>query len=686
MAHLRRFFSSASYRVSLFLLASALSSGLHAQPRQMTLGHSVVPLDGLWKFHIGDDPHWVNPDFDDSAWPTMDMTPPPGSMDPGFGTPGFLPGWTSRGYAGHSGYAWYRLRTQVNGAEGALSLKMPEDVDDAYQVYVNGRSIGDFGDFTARGVTVYGTQPRAFALPATVGNGPMTIAIRMWMKPDTILESPDSGGMHAPPMLGEASAIASMLRLDWDDVLRSYGGRFLEMAAEMQGLLVCFWLWWLDRQEPAYPWLGLACMTALCAAVATVLGEYGTWFSLSTSFLLQDVVLAPLQIGFWIIFWAYWFRIPRIALLQRAVWSLALLLAIGVALQRSPLYGWLVPMQAATWLLPLTTGLKLLLGGLLVWVTYQGIYRNRAEGLLALPAVLLVAVALYQVELSVLHVPIQISVWGYDITLRTFAILISLLIITILLLRRFVDGQRERQRVRQEIEQARQVQQVLIPESIPAIAGFTIEHEYRPAQSVGGDFFQILPGDDGSVLAVLGDVSGKGLTAAMLVSLLVGAIRMVCEITREPMAILEALNRRLCGRLQMQFVTCVVLHITPDGEAVAAVAGHLPPYLNGREIELKGSLPLGITESAVFEQVRLELEPDDRLTLLTDGVIEAQSEKRELFGSARTQALVEQQGSAAKIADAAQNYGQEDDITVLAVSFQPVANGTRAVAPSRITA
>jgi serine phosphatase RsbU (regulator of sigma subunit) len=93
------------------------------------------------------------------------------------------------------------------------------------------------------------------------------------------------------------------------------------------------------------------------------------------------------------------------------------------------------------------------------------------------------------------------------------------------------------------------VQQVLIPEQLPQVSGLTIESEYRPAREVGGDFFQILPhATDGSVLVVVGDVTGKGLQAGMLVALIVGAIRSTAETSAGALSMIEALNRRLCGR------------------------------------------------------------------------------------------------------------------------------------------
>ena len=112
-------------------------------------------------------------------------------------------------------------------------------------------------------------------------------------------------------------------------------------------------------------------------------------------------------------------------------------------------------------------------------------------------------------------------------------------------------AQSERQAAfEQEFKSAQELQQVLIPESLPSLEGYAVTSAYRPAQQVGGDFFQLIAEPDGSALLIMGDVSGKGLKAAMTVSLIVGAIRTAADTLDDPAEILAILNRRLYGRLQ----------------------------------------------------------------------------------------------------------------------------------------
>ena len=474
-------------------------------------------------------------------------------------------------------------------------------------------------------------------------------------------------GLHGPPVLGQASAIDGLLQADWSSSIGRMYDNFVEIAILLLALVVAFGLFWLDRGEPAYLWLGITCAVILARVAIIVVSNYTAWIGVS-SFLIEDAILTPAYIGLWVLFWAYWFRLGGMAQFHRVVWGLVALLGLTTAMLRWPFYGGVVPVHAIVWLSPLTLVTKLLLGALLVWVTIRGIAKNKTEGWLALPAVVLVVLSQYQQELTVVHFPGAFFPYGISITLNAAATILSLAIITVLLLGRFLRSQRQQEQLKQEIEQARQVQQVLIPEALPSVPGFALESEYRPAQQVGGDFFQILGGGDGSVLAVIGDVSGKGLKAAMLVSLIVGAIRNQMETNSDPLSMLESLNRRLIGRGNAQ-ATCLVLRIASDGEVTLANAGHLPPYLNGKEMVMEGALPLGVTARAEFSVMQFPLQPGDRLTLLTDGIVEAQSETRELFGFARTHELVQQDRPAADIAAAAQSFGQNDDITVLRVEF-----------------
>jgi hypothetical protein len=220
--------------------------------------------------------------------------------------------------------------------------------------------------------------------------------------------------------------------------------------------------------------------------------------------------------------------------------------------------------------------------------------------------------------------------------------------------------------IENELAAAREVQQIILPEEIDSIPGFSIETAYKPAQQVGGDFFQVLAAPEGSLLLVIGDVAGKGLPAAMLVSVLVGAVRSAAEYTSEPVELLTNLNQRLIGRVSGGFSTALVAHIFPDGSIVMANAGHLPPYLDGSEVAVPGALPLGAKTGTRYETVRLQLPRGSRLTFYSDGIVEAMNPKGELLGFDRSRLLSMEPVS--KIVEEAQKFGQHDDITVIAIT------------------
>jgi hypothetical protein len=237
---------------------------------------------------------------------------------------------------------------------------------------------------------------------------------------------------------------------------------------------------------------------------------------------------------------------------------------------------------------------------------------------------------------------------------------------------RYETEQRNRQTLLdEEFRNAQELQRVLIPSDQPALRGFAVSSAYHPAQEVGGDFFQIIPNPDDSALIAIGDVSGKGLRAAMAVALIVGALRTLAEVSTDPAQVLAGLNRRLDGRLGGGFATCLVALLQPDGRCVFANAGHLPPFLNAHEVELPGALPLGLNPNERYENQEVVLAPGDRLTLYTDGLLEARDSKGELFGFERLAKLVGNTAAAEDAIAAGVQFGQEDDITVLMVTLVP---------------
>ncbi|MGC2300332.1 MAG: PP2C family protein-serine/threonine phosphatase, partial [Acidobacteriaceae bacterium] len=270
-------------------------------------------------------------------------------------------------------------------------------------------------------------------------------------------------------------------------------------------------------------------------------------------------------------------------------------------------------------------------------------------------------------ELRMLGVRVSVRWLGANITLSEIATFLMALAVALLLLRRLLRSVKAQRQLAIDVKQAQEVQQVILAEAHMAVPGFSIESVYRPAREVGGDFFQIIsyPGD-GSLLIVAGDVAGKGLPAGMMVALLVGAIRSVARFDRDPVTMLGELNQRLLGRGDAA-ATCLAMRIAADGAVTLANAGHVPPYLNGKPLPMEGALPLGIIASAQPSVMHFGLRPGDKLVLTSDGIVEAMNPQGQLFGFERMAALLGSAVSAAGIADAAQAFGQKDDISVIAL-------------------
>jgi len=661
----------------LVLVALAQAQDMPAQgTTHVTLGQSVVPLYGPWKFTVGDSPidpttHaplWAQPDFDDSHWETVDLTPR-GTLDPMGGFSGYVKGWTARGHAGYTGYAWYRIRVQVAAQPGEkLALAGPSYVDDAYQLFSDGTLVGSFGSFTGSQPGFYFTQPMMFNPPqAPAPDVVRVLAFRFWMDPSTLVTQADTGGMHTAPLLGDADAVSAGYQLRWLEPLRAQIAQILEGLLFLLLAVIAFSLTRFDRSDPVYVWMGSIFLLLVATAALVIIGTWTQTMSAAADLVLQDGLLNPLLLGAWVMVWWVWFRLQRPVWVPRAVALLTFAFMISTVIGENLLYP-LIPLPVADFFHTVSIAVRLALLVVLILVVIWGIRRQGAEGWFVLPAVVVLIISLFTNELLLLHIRINWYPFGLRFSLAQAADVLLTVVLFVLLLRRLLLSVRQQRLLALDVKQAQEVQRVILPETVTTVPGLTIENEYRPAREVGGDFNQIIPHSaDGSLLIVAGDVAGKGLQAGMLVALLVGAIRMAEEVNRDPLFILQALNRRLLGRGEAH-ATCLAMRIAADGAVTLANAGHLPPYLNGKPVEVEGALPLGVTDNAEFTVTHFQLQENDRLLLASDGIVEAMDEQGRLFGFERLQELLQSRLTAAEVATAAQSFGQQDDISVIAVT------------------
>lgn len=653
----------------------------------ITLGPSTVALNGPWKFHTGDSPLssrgntplWAAAAFNDVDWQAMDLTPAANSVDPGLGISGYVPGWTAMGHPKYAGYAWYRIRLHVSRGNLPLALLMPIDIDDGYQVFCNGQLVGGFGNFSGRQPRTYYGQPRMFRLPVPADGShaaqDIVLALRFYMKPADLLEDPQPGGLHGTPQIGLAPVVAAYYRLQRQALTTTYNFYSIPILVYLLAALAAFTLFVLDRKDRVFLWLG-------CAALLNVVYLVFVLSAILTTLVNdRDLIFRPLLLSIvfwaWLMAWYAWFELDPIRWLRRAIYGLTLLLILLQYLRYVFLGRITFPFfTSSPWEIA-TRSAQVLVGLLPLVILYFGIQRRGREGWIAAPALILLTAGLYPEPLVWLHIPLIWFAFGVQISTRLLIELAISFWVILLLLLRFQDSQRIQQQMHNELRQAQQVQKTLLPEAPATLPGFHVESVYRPAAEVGGDFFQILPIKEGGLLVVLGDVSGKGLRAAMLVSLIVGTLRTLAEQDLSPGELLQGMNRRLYKRMEGGFATCICAWITADGEITLANAGHLSPYLDGSELAVPNDLPLGIVPHIDYEENTYTLPSQGRLVFLTDGVVEARNRHRELYGFERTKILIRR--SSEEIVQAAQQFGQEDDITVISLAWDAPPPATSVV-------
>jgi hypothetical protein len=199
------------------------------RPDPPTLRAAATLLDGAWRFRTGDDPHWADPNTDDSGWDTIDMTAPPGSHDGDVGLPDYVAGWMAHGHPGYCGYAWYRRAVTVPAGPASWDILGPTLVDEAYEIYWNGQLLGGSGRL-GPDPRVVGTRPLRFALPADAAGTRGVLAVRAFMLP-TAAPSADGGGMHSAPILAPRPIADALHRVQWERTVAGYIVEVIEPIA-----------------------------------------------------------------------------------------------------------------------------------------------------------------------------------------------------------------------------------------------------------------------------------------------------------------------------------------------------------------------------------------------------------------------------------------------------------------------
>jgi serine phosphatase RsbU (regulator of sigma subunit)/anti-sigma regulatory factor (Ser/Thr protein kinase) len=248
-----------------------------------------------------------------------------------------------------------------------------------------------------------------------------------------------------------------------------------------------------------------------------------------------------------------------------------------------------------------------------------------------------------------------------------------------------------RERMEHELRVARLIQQTLLPRTMPSVAGWSTARHYQPARAVGGDFYDFVELTDGRLVIFVGDVTDKGVPAALLMATTRSILRAAAQRLAAPAAVLRRANEHLCGDIPPNmFVTCLCAVLDPEsGRMTYANAGHDPPYLRraGQVEELRAiGMPLGLMPDMQYQEHEVVLAPGDGILLYSDGVVEAHSRSREMFGFPRLQATVarypDARGEAlieAVLADleafTGSGWEQEDDITLVTIERDAAPDG-----------
>jgi serine phosphatase RsbU (regulator of sigma subunit)/anti-sigma regulatory factor (Ser/Thr protein kinase) len=256
-----------------------------------------------------------------------------------------------------------------------------------------------------------------------------------------------------------------------------------------------------------------------------------------------------------------------------------------------------------------------------------------------------------------------------------------------------------RERLEQELRVARLIQHTLLPKELPALPGWHVAAYYQPARAVGGDFYDFLHLPDGRLGVVVGDVTDKGVPAALVMATTRSFLRAAALNGGSPGQVLEWVNEKLVPDIPPKmFVTCLYAILEPDsGRLVFANAGHDLPYRRGEsgveELRATG-MPLGLMPGMSYEEKEAVLTPGDSILLYSDGLVEAHNPQRDMFSFKRLAALISEHPGGAALIDhllehlaafTGPEWEQEDDVTLVMVQRTVLSqdgNGHRAHTPA----
>ncbi len=624
--------------LSLPLLATAVS----AAQRLDVSGHTqrVIAVDGDCRFHPGDDSDgklgWASTAFDDSAWQTMVRWPSVQSREPNF---------------------WLRCRFDPAPVSPDIQPILQVAGDFSYELFLNGHFLGAFGNLL-NGRHTAGLVHQYSAAELSDRSHPFLVALRIAVYPTNYDLQPLPQLTVGPSAVLRDQYTAHVARAvaDKSVIWLSY------IVIAGAGLFFLA-LYLFDRSQVMLLWVSIAWLSLALIRLSEFLVTASIPIPSVFEYLCYSVGNTN-GIATILFFFALAGRPVTRFFRIIAIFSLAstapLILVPLFPLHQAMAIRWFLDVSPQFFSLAISASCLACLAPLFAFWPLNKIPRNQIPIFLAGSFWMLINFLYMGMQFPGL--PFATSEYLKLQPLRSVAMALAAVVMTILLIHRIRATNRQRALFAGELQAARDIQQLLVPAHIDSAPWLHLQAAFLPAREVGGDFYRcrILP--DGSQWILLGDVSGKGTAAAMTGAMLLGAAE--GRESESPANLLGHLNSALCCSRIAGFVTCLVLRISPSGTLTLANAGHIPPYLAGRELPVQPGLPLGLAAQFTYSELAFTLPAGEQLTLLTDGVVEATNPtSKELFGFDRTAAISTQ--SASQIAAAAQNFGQEDDITVL---------------------
>jgi hypothetical protein len=628
---------------------------LHAQFFDASSVGGSVTITAPWRFHTGDDLQWASPTFDDSQWPLLHMDKR----------------WNVQRVRGDPQFAWYRILLQLPASKEQLALGL-DWAASSEEIYADGQLIGEMGQMKPEPVW-RSRLPRdtvVVALPPSLYGRTIELAVRAWLSPQTVPQF----GSGAAPRLGTVQSIREFHRLSATESLLSFLPDLIVFVVSLVIGQISFGLFLLRPSAAEYLWAGLY-LFANAAINGFNLYRQAHQIPVHESTPVIFAIAGFATICWFFLVWGFIHARADRLFYTGIFLALCIPLATVLVLSGVATVSTIYVVRASV-----AVCIGLLIFARLAREAWRG---NRDAQVFLVPFLLYTVMDAYRFireslynaglvstpRLGGLAGPTLYKGAYFTVTWDRVSFLLAFLAIGAVLVRRFAQTAQQEQRLATEMESARQVQAQLVPMEFPRLSDFHIEAVYLPASEVGGDFYQVFEQNDGSVVIVVGDVCGKGLKAAMTGVLAIGVARALASQGLPPGLLLSRLNQEMVASQNGGFITCICGRVSRDGMIILANAGHPSPYLRGQEIPVSSGLPLGVMTGVEYMETSIQLNPGDNLTFLSDGVVEARSQTGEMFGFDRTREISREQ--AQSIANAAQQFGQEDDITVLTVSFVP---------------